>query len=89
MNKKWQAREYFKRKKTKKKSIISGGANCYGSTVLDKEIFIETVRDFRCLWDTNCPAYKERQTKINAWNSLSKMFNQDGKVIFVICNQYT
>ena len=69
----------FQEEGNQEESIISGGASCYGSTVLDKEIFIEAVRDFRCLWDTNCPAYKERQTKINAWNSLSKMFNQDSK----------
>ena len=46
-------------------------------TEFDKEIFLEEVREFPCLWDTNVASYKERPTKANAWKELSKIF-KDG-----------
>ena len=44
-----------------------------------KEVFIEAVRQYKCLWDTNDRNYKNRSMKINAWNDLSSLFNKDGK----------
>ena len=45
----------------------------------DKELFLQALRDFKCLWDTSDPNYKSRTMKLNAWKSLSQMFNQEGK----------
>ena len=44
-----------------------------------KEIFLESVRQFRCLWDQNNPLYKDRNAKANACNHLSQMFRLDGQ----------
>ena len=46
----------------------------------DKELFIEAVRAHVCIWDVNASSYKDRGTKQNAWNSLGKIFVQDGKI---------
>ena len=48
-------------------------------SAFDKEAFIEVVRQYKCLWDTNDRNYKNRSMKINAWNDLSILFNQEGK----------
>lgn len=44
---------------------------------VDKETFIEAIRNFGCLWDTKDPAYKQRNRKANAWKQLSEMFKTD------------
>lgn len=44
----------------------------------DKELFLQALRDFKCLWDTSDTNYKNRTMKLNAWKSLSQMFNQEG-----------
>lgn len=45
----------------------------------DKEMFLQALRDFKCLWDTSDANYKNRTMKLNGWKSLSQMFNQEGK----------
>ena len=44
----------------------------------DKEMFLQALREFKCLWDTSDPNYKNRTMKVNAWNILSSLFNQEG-----------
>ena len=44
----------------------------------DKEAFLEALRAYRCLWDTNNASYKNRTMKINAWRSLSTLFKVEG-----------
>ena len=39
----------------------------------DEGLFIEAVR-------ANASSYKDRGTKQNAWNSLGKIFGEDGKI---------
>ena len=46
---------------------------------LDKELFLQALRGFACLWNTSDANYKNRTMKMNAWNCLSQMFNQEGK----------
>ena len=45
----------------------------------DKEVFLEEVRKYRCLWDVNSEGYKMRPMKQNAWLQISAIFNRDGK----------
>ena len=47
----------------------------------DKEIFIEAVRKFRCLWDINDHSYKDRNMKVNAWKQLAVLFQKDGECL--------
>ena len=49
------------------------------SKKFDKEMFLQALGDFKCLWDTSDANYKNRTMKLNAWKSLSQMFNQEGK----------
>ena len=44
-----------------------------------KELFLEAVRHFKCLWDTSERSYKERNTKANAWKQLAITFTTDSK----------
>ena len=46
--------------------------------VFDKETFLQAVREFKCLWDTSDSNYENRTMKVNAWNTLSSLFNQEG-----------
>ena len=46
----------------------------------DKEIFIEAIRAHPCIWDVNSTTYKDRGTKQNAWDSIARIFGQDGKI---------
>lgn len=46
---------------------------------LDKEMFLQALRDYSCLWDTSNINYKNRTMKLNAWKSLSRMFQREGK----------
>ena len=39
-------------------------------SAFDKEAFIEAVRQYKCVWDTDDHKYKNRSMKINAWNDL-------------------
>ena len=48
-------------------------------TVFDKELFIEEIRPFGCLWNTSLPSYKDRTVKANAWKKLSQIFDRDGQ----------
>ena len=52
----------------------------------DKELFIQEIRNHRCLWDTNNPSYKDRNMKANAWTHLSIVFHVDGE--FICCCEY-
>ena len=52
---------------------------------IDKELFLEALRQYKCLWDTNDPSFKERNKKINAWKQLSQAFKTDGEFLLVIC----
>ena len=45
------------------------------------EIFIESVRELPCLWNTSLTSYKDRAIKLNAWKQLSSLFNRDGEYI--------
>ena len=47
----------------------------------DKEMFIEEVRKYRCLWDINSESYKNRPIKQNAWDKIAAVFNKDGKCL--------
>ena len=49
------------------------------SVEFDKEMFIEEVRKYRCLWDVNSEAYKNRLIKQNAWANIGTVFNKDGE----------
>lgn len=52
------------------------------SPQFEKDSFIEAVRELPCLWDVNCPEYKDRNIKNNAWKQLSVMFGEEGEVYF-------
>ena len=45
----------------------------------EKELFLEEIRRYRCLSDTNSESYKSRPKKQNTWSKLSKLFNKDGE----------
>ena len=49
------------------------------SKEFEKELFLEEIRRYRCLWDTNSEGYKSRPMKQNAWSKLSQLFNKDGE----------
>lgn len=38
-----------------------------GNVELDKELFLQALREFKCLWDTSDKNYKNRTMKRNAW----------------------
>ena len=42
------------------------------------EILVEEVRQFRCLWDTSCRAYKDGMKKQQAWREISAKFGASG-----------
>ena len=44
----------------------------------NKETFLQALREYKCLWDTSDPNYKNRNMKLNARQILSSLFNQDG-----------
>lgn len=50
----------------------------------DKEMFLEEVRKYRCLWDINSESYKIRPTKQNAWTRIGAVFNKDGEFNFIL-----
>ena len=43
-----------------------------------EEILVEEVRQFRCLWDTSCRAYKDGMKKQQAWREISAKFGASG-----------
>ncbi|XP_065068912.1 uncharacterized protein LOC135694146 [Rhopilema esculentum] len=43
----------------------------------DKEVFLEEVRKYRCLWDIASEGYKIRPMKQNAWSKIGQLFNKD------------
>ncbi len=49
------------------------------SKEFEKELFLEELRKYRCLWDINSDGYKSRPMKQNAWSKLSQLFNKDGE----------
>ena len=48
--------------------------------LFDKELFLEELRWYRCLWGVSWPPYKERNTKANAWEKIAATFGKDGKI---------
>ena len=48
--------------------------------VFDKELLLEDVRKYWCLWDVTWPSYKERNAKANAWEKIAATFGKDGKI---------
>ena len=44
----------------------------------EKEIFLEEVRKYQCLWNVNTPCYIDRNMKMNAWLQISNVFNREG-----------
>ena len=52
----------------------------------DKELFLQALREYKCLWDISDSNYKNRTMKLNSWTALSLMFRQDGKLLIIqIC----
>eukprot|EP00795_Rhopilema_esculentum_P000972 gene972-10740_t len=45
----------------------------------DKEVFLEEVRKYRCLWDIASEGYKIRPMKQNAWSKIGQLFNKDAE----------
>ena len=45
-----------------------------------KELFLEEVWKYWCLWDISWPSYKERNTKAIAWEKVAATFGKDGKI---------
>ena len=50
----------------------------------DEEFFVEEIRKYPCIWDTKCRGYKDGTKKQNAWSQLCRLFNQEGRLIFII-----
>ena len=48
---------------------------------VDKDLFLEAIRQYRCLWDINTESYKERNAKLNAWRELAHTFGHDGSSV--------
>lgn len=44
------------------------------------EIFVEEIKNYRCLWDTSSRAYKDSLKKQQSWKELSQKFKREGKV---------
>ena len=55
----------------------------------DKELFIEEVRKFRCLWDLNSSCFKDRQMKRNAWAQIGQILNKEDQLIKASFNIFT
>ena len=53
------------------------------STEFDRELFIEEVRKYRCLWDISSEVYKSRPMKQNVWSKLGQLFNKDSECQFI------
>ena len=49
----------------------------------NKEVFLEEVCKYRCLWDIASEEYKMRPMKQNAWSKIGQLFNKDGE--FTAC----
>ena len=50
----------------------------------DKSLAVE-VKTFLCLYDKNCPSYKDKQAKANAWSEVDKSLGlEEGKFILVL-----
>ena len=43
-----------------------------------EEGLVEEVRQFRCLWDTSCRAYKDGMKKQQAWREIGAKFGAPG-----------
>ena len=43
------------------------------------EIFIEVIRNNKCLWDVNHDEFKNKHMRIAAWENISILFERDGK----------
>ena len=50
----------------------------------DEEFFVEEIRKYPCIWDTKCRGYKDGTKKQNAWSQLCRLFNKEGRLIFII-----
>ena len=55
--------------------------NLAHETEFHKELFIEEVRKYRCLWDLTSADYKDRNMKNNAWINIGVVFRKDSKWI--------
>ena len=54
------------------------------STEFNKELFLEEVRKYRCLWDISSEVYKSRPMKQNAWSKIGQLFNKYGEFQLVV-----
>ena len=54
------------------------------STEVNKELFLEEVQKYRCLWDISSEVCKSRPMKQNAWSKIGQLFNKDGEFQLVI-----
>ena len=55
--------------------------NKEASFEFDKEMFIEEVRKYKCLWDIHSKSYKNSHIKQNPWGKIAAEFNKDGKCL--------
>ena len=47
-------------------------------SAVDIETFLQALREYKCLWDNSDPNYKNQNMKLNAWQIVSSLFNQEG-----------
>lgn len=43
----------------------------------DTELFIDEVEKRRCIWDMECPDYKNRDLKKSAWQEIVDVFAEE------------
>ena len=59
--------------------VHSCSADTGATREFNTEVFIESVRELPCLWNTSLVSYRDRNIKANAWKQLSSLFNRDGE----------
>ena len=50
----------------------------------DEEFFLDEIRKYPCRWDTKCRGYKDGTKKQIAWPQLCRLFNEEGRLMFMI-----
>ena len=44
---------------------------------------LSTIKDYGCVWDVACRAFKENPKKQQAWKEIAMKLKQDGKLAFL------
>ena len=52
-------------------------------TEWSEELFIEELKQYRCLWDTSCRSYKDGPKKQQSWWELSQKFEKEGNFCLI------